>query len=192
MKKAVLVGALGAPLAGKTTTIALLFGELKKIGVSVDYLPEYARTRIREMKAMDTIGKLDENHQMFIRDKQEYYENLYLENNGEGSITLSDGSTANSFFYQGSEDFSTEVARYDLLFFCRNIETEVKDENRIHDKNFSNRVEAEMLTEINKLCPLLRNKVTVLEGSIDERLATALKALGLYLHKGNIFEISNQ
>ena len=175
MKKPLLIGALGAPLSGKTTTIALLFGEMKKRGYSVEYLPEYARTKIREMKAEGIIDSFGEEHQKIIRKKQEELETLYINNNGKNSITLVDGSTATSFFYKGSDDFSLEVNRYDVLFFCRNLNSiNVEDPNRIHDKKFSLKTDLYMSKKINNLPDLLSKKIIYLDGNIEERLGKAL------------------
>lgn len=193
MKEAFLIGALGAPCSGKTTLTALIFGELKKAGFSIDYLPEYARTRIREMKYLGLDKEINKEQQVFIRNQQENLENFYLKNNGKKAITLTDGSTTNSFFYQGATDFPLEIARYDLIIFSRRIDgLVIKDINRIHDRNFSKNVDRLMLEQVDSLCPLLKSKVITLEGGVDERLGKALKAITFLVQDGeNKLEASN-
>src|SRR5690606_16964767 len=174
MKKGLLIGFVGSPYSGKTTTAALLFAELKKCGIQAEYLPEYARDRIREMKDLGVPVVLDDAAQWAIRDIQEKLERRHLANNGEGAITITDGSTANSFFYGGSDSLEREVVRYDLLFFSRNIQSRTgKDDNRIHDLDFSREMEKKIVEELSALCPVVRSRVVELFGDIDFRLFKA-------------------
>ena len=48
MEKSLVINLLGSPGSGKSTTAALLFGEMKKRGYSVDLVPEYAKELIWE------------------------------------------------------------------------------------------------------------------------------------------------
>jgi thymidylate kinase len=179
LRKGFLIGFVGSPYSGKTTTAALLFGELKKIGVQVEYMPEYARDRIRELKSLTLFKNgIDKETQAFIRDRQEALEHMHLEFNGEGAITITDGSTANSYFYGGSKsDLYSEISRYDLLFFSRNIDTRSYfDENRIHNEKFSLDMEAEILNHLREVNSATL-KVIELDGNIDKRLAKALTSI---------------
>src|SRR5690606_23636401 len=111
-------------------------------------------------------------------DIQEKLERRHLANNGEGAITITDGSTANSFFYGGSDSLEREVARYDLLFFSRNIQSRTgKDDNRIHDLDFSREMEKKIVEELSALCPVVRSRVVELFGDIDFRLFKAYNAV---------------
>jgi len=186
MKNGYLIGFVGSPYSGKTTTAALLFGELKKAGIQVEYLPEYARDRIRELKNMRSKVILDEPAQVFIRDFQQVLEERHLLHNGDGAITVTDGSTVNSFFYNGSNNLESEINRYDVLFFSRNIEERsATDENRVHDLEFSKQMENKILNSLNMICPILKTNLIELDGDIDTRLATAIRAASKLLKKEN-------
>jgi ABC-type oligopeptide transport system ATPase subunit len=185
-KKSFLIGFVGSPYSGKTTTAALLFGELKKAGIQVEYLPEYARDRIREMKDLNPNFKLNDAVQMHIRDIQQKLEERHLNHNGDGAITITDGSTANSHFYNGSDDLEYEINRYDILFFSRNIEERsATDENRVHDVEFSRQMETKVLSSLNMVCPLLKTNIVELNGDIDARLGKAMYAVSKLLKKEN-------
>jgi hypothetical protein len=183
-RRGILIGFAGSPYSGKTTTAALLFGELKKRGVQVEYLPEYARERIRELKALNLIHLLDDEAQITIRDRQAESEDKHLEHNGDGAVTITDGSTVNSFFYGGSGDAGVEAARYDLLFFSENIESRSAiDANRVHDVEFSRDMEKRIESTLKLLCPVIRDRVRRLEGDIDDRLSTAMAAVTVLLQR---------
>jgi hypothetical protein len=185
-KKSFLIGFVGSPYSGKTTTAALLFGELKKAGIQVEYLPEYARDRIREMKDFNHSIRLDESMQQYIRDIQEKLESRHLKHNGDGAITITDGSTANSFFYGGSDNLEAEIGRYDILFFSRNIEERsATDDNRVHDIEFSKQMENKVLASLNMVCPLLKTNIVELNGDIDTRLHKAMYTISKLARKEN-------
>jgi hypothetical protein len=176
-------GIIGAPGSGKSTVMAELFAELKKLGYHTEFLPEEARSFIRFKKRLYNSNAvyLSDDDQASIGTWQAGKE----DDHGKDYILVTDGSVANISLYLSKpnlEDFKKQVARYDVLFFARNFESasQAADSGRIHDYKFSLEVEQrafKLLSQIN----FDIGKYS-LYGSMENRLE---KALALILEKIN-------
>jgi len=155
----------------------MLSAKLKKEGFQVEFLPELARKVIRNNKV---IGKgLEHSDQEAIKMLQENEENVSKSWNGDGCITISDGSTINSLYYLGHaspENIAQEAKRYDLIFACGMIKVRKAhdDDNRIHDKNFSEIMNEEFIfSQALAACPNVIHMV----GSPDDRLSLSFRKI---------------
>jgi len=174
-----LIGFVGSPCSGKTTTAAALFSELKNVGQPVEFFPEYAREYIMRMRFSSGSRSLSKNDQLQIYWKQKEIENMY-KTMSPNSLTITDGSTLNSYFYGLQEDLilEQELSRYDLIFFCRGLKRSVSDDNRVHDIDFSKKLDISMAQKIASLPPFISERVHTLWGTKEQRLQAALDFLG--------------
>jgi len=179
-----IIGFVGSPCSGKTTTAAALFSELKNIGQPVEFFPEYAREYIMKKRFSGGGKDMSKNDQLQIYWKQESIENMYKVMS-PNSITITDGSTLNSYFYGLDEQLTLEqeLDRYDFVFFCRGLKFSVDDDNRVHDLDFSRNLDISMAERINNLPLLFRKKVHPLWGTKEQRLQAALDFLNNYENK---------
>lgn len=100
-KKSLVINLLGSPGSGKSTTAALLFGEMKKRGYSVDLVPEYAKELIwegREATFEDEVYIFaKQNHRIFRL-------------NGKVDFIVTDAPLLQKLYYMPKEfDFSNFV-----------------------------------------------------------------------------------
>lgn len=168
---------IGSPCSGKTTAAAALFSELKNMGYASEFIPEVAREHImmKRRATGDQEPSLTKMDQVDIYRKQEHKEELYR-NNCPNSIIISDGSTINSYFYGLDHvlDLGQEISRYDLVFFCENIERFIRDDNRVHDAPFSRDMEMRIHTELRKVPReeghAYPRNLWMLKGNKDKRL----------------------
>jgi hypothetical protein len=144
-----LIGFIGAPCSGKTTTAALVFAALKQMNKIVEFVPECARAYIcKKREEEGNTFTLDNYDQVDICLLQKYYEDLFL-NSGNDVIVLTDSSTYNAFLYMTPDwrfnpIFSNVDKReYDYLFHCPPVipYSTIKDPNRLHDYNTSLEIE---------------------------------------------------
>ena len=174
-----LIAFVGSPCSGKTTVAAALFSELKNLGHPVEFFPEYAREYIMRMRFSSGSRNLSKNDQLQIYWKQKEIENMY-KTMSPNSTTITAGSTLNSYFYGLSEDlnFKEELSRYDIIFFCRGLKKSVDDENRVHDMDFSKKLDKEMAAKINSLSVneiFAPKNICTLWGDKKERLELAME-----------------
>ena len=151
MKKSLVINLLGSPGSGKSTTAALLFGEMKKRGYSVDLVPEYAKELIwegREATFEDEVYIFaKQNHRVFRL-------------NGKVDFIVTDAPLLQKLYYMPKEfDFSQFVLdvvnQYDnLTFFLERKEFEYETNGR-HQT-------AEESSEVSKIM-----KEKLLENQID-------------------------
>lgn len=151
MKKSLVINLLGSPGSGKSTTAALLFGEMKKRGYSVDLVPEYAKELIwegREATFEDEVYIFaKQNHRIFRL-------------NGKVDFIVTDAPLLQKLYYMPKEfDFSQFVLdvvnQYDnLTFFLERKEFEYETNGR-HQT-------AEESSEVSKIM-----KEKLLENQID-------------------------
>ena len=173
-----LISFVGAPASGKTTLALGLGFELKKMGEAVEYLPEKARDYIRMNKLLGKID-LEIYDQDAIFQAQKNQESLHVKFNGPNTFTITDGSSVNSLYYLKKDskvNIKEEIERYDLVVVCENVEVECKDENRVHDKEFSKKMRLNFIEAIKCY------DVLFVKGDVDERLKTLvnhLKSKGL-------------
>ena len=177
-----LIAFVGSPCSGKTTVAAALFSELKNSGKSVEFFPEYAREYIMRKRFMGGGTDLTKNDQLQIYNEQKDTEEMY-KTMSPNSVAITDGSTLNSYFYGLKDDlkFEQELQRYDVVFFCRGLGVDVIDENRVHDLEFSRKLDTEMADKLHGyLKPSFfasKRNICTLWGSKEERLSLALEFL---------------
>ena len=131
-----LIGFIGAPSSGKSTTALGLSFLLKKQGYAVEFLPEYARRHIMDcrLKGVTGNGGYDGQTVIYNADRAN---SLYYRKYSD-AVTIMDGSTLNCYFYNGFMHISlTEEAKlYDLLFYIPVLDAvpvAAFDPNRVQD-----------------------------------------------------------
>jgi adenylate kinase family enzyme len=130
-----LIGFLGAPSSGKTTTALGLAYTLKLQGYPTEYLPEPARFVIREL------GYNDQNE--ILKRELQYVE---LAKNNPESIWITDGGAYMGQFYGG---VGSDLWRnYDCIIHCPVVFSSKnvvgRDTGRIHSDDFSTRAAHQM------------------------------------------------
>ena len=143
-----LIGFIGAPCSGKTTTAALVFAALKNMGKIVEFVPECARaficTKRRDEGLKITLNDWDQTEIAYL---QSNHESLFLESGTD--IVLTDSSIFNTLLYMTSEfredfliKYNFQDYKYDFLFHCPPIfNFQGKDPNRLHDYSTSLEIE---------------------------------------------------
>lgn len=173
-----LIGFIGSPCSGKTTTAALLFAALKNMGKIVEFIPELARTYIcKKREEEGTTFVLDDWDQTEIAYQQAMYEELFI--NSGTDIVLTDSSVYNCLFYMTPEFRANgpitgriHDAKYDYLFHCPPVipNSLIKDPNRLHDYSTS--------LEIEKSIPeIIKHPYITLTGDALMRSEKALRIL---------------
>lgn len=182
-----LVGFIGAPCAGKTTTAARLFAELKEAGQPAEFISEKARSYIANKRvtgglAVETPVPLTDEDQILIA-KSQYRAELVM--NFGNQIVVTDSCVLNSLLYmspsvRGSEEVrdlvQNAVRKYDLVFLCAPVpRPQNADLNRVHDEAASlvihNQIEA-------VLVPMLADVETyILTGNTHARAQQAFSAV---------------
>jgi hypothetical protein len=176
-----LIGFVGSPCSGKTTAAFSLSSALKNNGKPVEFFPEYAREYIMKKRYMMHNITLGRSDQFAIYTGQKEREMMY-KLMSPNSITITDGSTLNSYFYglQGDLKLEDELDRYDVIFFCRGLKNSEQDDNRVHDQDFSKMMDKKIAERINNYINFVAEdykKICVLWGNKEERLKTALEFL---------------
>jgi nicotinamide riboside kinase len=188
LEKTMLVGFIGSPCSGKTTTAAKLFAELKDMGLPTDYIAERARVHIaqkrffqRKLGQGDTVVLTDEDQDEIF--KQQF--TAEIQTNDPRSIIITDASALNTLMYM-SESLRTKdltkfladviVREYDLLFVCSPVQRpDGVDLNRIHDAKASEEIHSRIETVI---MPLIKDKTVInLAGPSRTRLQDAMSAV---------------
>ncbi len=149
-----LIGFLGLPASGKTTTAAQVFGKMKSFGTLVEYVPEQARRFIAERRKDGGRVTLSQEDQVGIMTLQLEEEERFLINADDKehtSIVLTDSCAFNSMLYMDQETLrSPEVIalvqralnQYDLIFSCYPTSGPVpSDPYRLHSKEESKALE---------------------------------------------------
>jgi ABC-type dipeptide/oligopeptide/nickel transport system ATPase component len=111
-----LIGFIGAPGCGKSTTAFGLCYELKKQGHAVEFVAEYARRHIMECRIKGIPGNGGFDGQTVIYNQDSANAKIYRQH--APGFTIADGSTVNCYFYGFDHiDLLEEAAKYDLLFY---------------------------------------------------------------------------
>lgn len=181
-----LIGFIGCPCSGKTTTAALTFADLKSMGISSEFIPEQARMYIAEKRVAwkqppGSPIKLEDDDQFNILLKQIGAEKIMLSSSGRGSIIITDTAALCTLLYmspQAKETFRQRVLdhlpNYDLLFYCAPVKMpSALDANRVHDQ------EQALLID-QQIPPLLREyglDPVFLHGDIKQRSHEVTKAI---------------
>jgi GTPase SAR1 family protein len=130
-----LIGFIGAPSCGKSTTAFGLCSKLKQEGYPVEFIAEYARRYIMECRRDGIVYKGGFEGQTVIYGQDNANALFYREHSD--AISIMDGSTINCYFY-GYEilDLAEEAVKYDLLFYTpvTDIPPTNKDLNRVQNK----------------------------------------------------------
>lgn len=134
-----LIGFIGAPCCGKSTTAFGLCHTFKTKGYAVEFIPEYARRHIMDVHIQGGSGNggLAGQHVIYGQDSA----NALLYRQHSDALNITDGSTVNCFFY-GFEviDPTEEAMKYDLLFYVPIGDvppTRNNDGNRAHNRDQS-------------------------------------------------------
>jgi thymidylate kinase len=153
-----LVGFMGAPCSGKTTTAARLFADLKEMGTPVEFITEKARSFIAWKKYNSTFTQelfsLTNENQLEIAKSQFAAEQIMRSVCGNDLIVLTDTTVLNSALYmtpdfrarpEVQELFLQAVKQYDLLFLCQPVEyPRSYDPNRVHSEEESLALHSEL------------------------------------------------
>ncbi|WNM70307.1 hypothetical protein [Myxococcus phage Mx1] len=182
-----LVGFVGAPCSGKTTTAARLFAELKEMGIPAEYVAERARSYIARAKAskrsrgdVAPLVLCDED-QKKIATGQFVDESVMHD---PKVVLVTDSCVLNSLLYM-TEGCRTDpevnslmraaAARYDLLFWCGPVaRPEGDDPNRVHGEAECVAIHDQIETVIQ---PMLGKPMFVLAGSPRHRFTDAMHAV---------------
>ena len=193
-----LIGFLGAPISGKTTTAALLFAGLKDNGYVAEFLPEQARTYIAFKRysevttAMSEANQpgscvavpsrpLDDFDQLDIMRKQYAVEKVFSEVSPR-SLIVTDCAAFLALLYMTPEarvkqdvlqKARASAAGFDLLFRCHPVKPgDLYDPNRVHSFEQSQALDAQ-LEEVMRLAEVPTEKVVDLAGPSNVRASRA-------------------
>lgn len=131
-----LIGFIGAPGCGKTTTALGLAYRLKKEEFAAEFIPEAARQKIIECRVAGIDGNGGLEGQKKIYEADNYLHTLYRDH--ANAISITDGSTVNCYFYGlQTLDLAEEAAKYDLSFYIPVTDTAYKnnDANRMQQRD---------------------------------------------------------
>lgn len=177
-----LVGFIGCPSSGKTTTAAKVFAELKDRGVVTEFIPEQARWYIAEKRNLYQVPSdlnvfLTDSDQRTIAYNQSMAEtNLLLA--CQDTVVITDASSYCAGLYmsaKGLEDYTDWLKdtanHYDILFYTAPVTRPLtRDVNRVHDEAYSLRLDSEIPAYLESM----GLKAVTLTGNSQERTQTAL------------------
>jgi hypothetical protein len=129
-----MIGFIGAPGCGKSTTAFGLCYRLKQEGYPVEFIAEYARRHIMECRLKGIVYKGGFEGQKVIYG-QDNANTLFYRDHSD-AVTVLDGSTINCYFYgYGILDMVEEAAKYDILFYTpvKELVPVAKDANRVQN-----------------------------------------------------------
>ena len=131
-----LIGFIGTPSCGKSTTSFGLCYHLKKLGYTVELVTEYARRHIIECRFNGIVGNGGYEGQKVIYAQDSANALLYRDHSD--AITITDGCTINCSFYNDFNhlDLISEANKYDLLFYIptEDVPPVPGDANRIQNR----------------------------------------------------------
>ncbi len=187
-----LVTFIGAPIAGKTTTAATLFANLKEQGLPVEFLTEYARMYIAQKRRLEggSFSGLDDLDQYAIFEEQAKHEEIFSAD--PQSIVIADSSAVSSLLYMSPAFIEQErnreppfghpnainrarlcAERYDIVFRCSPVRSGVLyDPNRIHSYEQSLELD-KRINDVFDLVKMSGSKVYPLFGDTKFRVTEA-------------------
>src|SRR6185436_12571198 len=139
---------IGSPCSGKTTTAAMVFADLKELGISCEFVVEQARLyiankRYTQLKITNNSITLTDQDQLQILKNQIQIENIFQISCDEETILICDSSPFNSLFYMTNQTRSQEstqntiqeiITNADVIFYAPPVDRSYEiDVNRIHD-----------------------------------------------------------
>lgn len=133
-----LIGFIGAPCCGKSTTAFGLCHTFKTKGYAVEFIPEYARRQIMETRIKGGTGNGGMDGQKIIYSQDS--DNAVLYRNYSDAINITDGSTLNCYFYGFDMlDLAEEAKKYDILFYVPigDVPPTKADINRVQNREES-------------------------------------------------------
>jgi hypothetical protein len=143
-----LVGFIGCPCSGKTTTAAMTFADLKHMGISAEFIPEQARLYIAQKRFESPDGRilLTDEDQKAIMKTQATME-IILHSGLPDGVVITDSSVLNTLLYLSSEARNSEetramvtaaIGRYDLTFYSAPVKASRNlDPNRLQNEDQS-------------------------------------------------------
>jgi thymidylate kinase len=152
-----LIGFIGCPCSGKTTTAALTFADLKSMGVAAEFIPEQARMYIAEKRLI--LGQapgspviLTDEDQLQILTRQMDAEHVLLRSSGPGTVVVTDTAALCTLLYMSPEvqeaqreAMSAHLEKYDLLFYSAPVKLPYSlDANRVHDQEQALKINQEI------------------------------------------------
>jgi nicotinamide riboside kinase len=131
---ALIVNFIGAPCSGKTTTAAKLFANLKTMGISCEFVSEFAR---KYLATRSRGSSLSDAEQELIMVSQFSEEGIF---ENQDVITVSDSSPLNALLYMSSHSEETKALakkcandRDAIFFYCHPVPfPTTEDPNRVH------------------------------------------------------------
>lgn len=180
-----LIGFIGCPCSGKTTTAAKLFAALKADGISTEFIVEQARWYIAQ-KRLRSKGPLvlTDDDQFRIMLKQYQIEQTFKAVCPPETLIISDTTALSAMLYMTAEQRESQevqqlcyeaVKLYDVIYTASPVLSfDRLDSNRVHDEQQSRAIAA-------KIEPLLASvlptsvPVVPLVGSIEIRFSTVLR-----------------
>lgn len=183
-----LVGFIGSPCSGKTTTAAKLFAELKDTGMPAEFITEKARSYIAKKKfslrqqQQEHLFSLTDDDQVEIANSQ-YIGEMTM--NQKNLIVVTDSCVLNSLLYMTPSMreradlrgfMETAVAKYDVVFICSPVPRPGgEDPNRVHDEAASMHIHQQIDA---LLTPFLSGtEVHTLTGPSHQRAQAAFSAV---------------
>ena len=185
-----IVGVIGAPCSGKTTTAAMAFAALKETGVACEFVPEQARVHIARLRLALPPGQplvLTDQDQLRIMESQLEMERMFRDSLGGGGVVITDTSAYLTLMYL-SEDGRhhpkarrvLEEAGYDLLFHCPPVPRDGmvgQDPNRVHSLEDSLEIDRLMAGVFAEHVPGKYESAVRLSGSSLARHSTVMYEL---------------
>lgn len=153
-----LIGFLGAPISGKTTTAARLFAGLKDDGEVAEFLPEQARAfiarkRYEALKRGVEVEPLTDSDQRDILYRQYMMEKIFTTSSPTSTI-ITDCAAFLALLYMTPKmrtdadvlaKAKASAASFDLLFRCHPVKPgELYDPNRAHSFEQSQAIDAQL------------------------------------------------
>lgn len=148
-----IINLIGAPSSGKTVLAAMLFAELKKMQLSVEYIQEYIKSLIYKEK-YNLI-----NNQYYISTKQ--YE-LFKSIDTKVDYIVTDGSLFHGLYYNRSykdnvsdiEKTEIKIKEYisefdNIYIYIKRGNWKYQKEGRIHHENEAEQISNDLLNLMN-------------------------------------------
>ena len=131
-----LIGFIGTPSCGKSTTSFGLCYHLKKRGYTVELVTEYARRHIIDCRVKGIPGNGGYEGQKIIYGQDS--NNALIYRKYSDAVTVTDGCTINCSFYNDFNhlDLVEEANKYDLLFYIptEDVPPVPGDANRLQNR----------------------------------------------------------
>jgi hypothetical protein len=181
-----LVGFLGAPISGKTTTAALLFASLKESGYVSEFVPEHARLfiarrRYDAVRLGEPVAPLNDLDQRSILYGQYQMEKVFSQDSSR-SVIITDATAFLALLYMSPGNrvlgdilphAKASAKAFDLLFRCYPVQAgDLYDPNRAHSFEQSLALD-QQLDDIMSLVGVDRERVVDLVGPTHVRASRA-------------------